>query len=162
MEIFEADSGDARMIAEELWLPLAREMEDLSDYNELAEGDVAEKSREYRQKRLKEDDYTSFVAEVDGEKAGFVTVHDREHAPVFAKGVSGEISELFVKEEFRRQGVARKLIETAEEWCRGRGLDAVELSVDRGNRKARELYRDEGYEAIRTRMRKEDIGDRQD
>lgn len=157
MDIFEAEVSDARMIAEELWLPLAREMEEVSDYNELAEGDVVTRSTDYREKRLAEEDYTVFIAEIEGEKAGFATVHDREHAPVFAKGTSGEISELFVKKDFRRQGIAGELIDKAVKWCRNRGLEAVELSVDTGNSSARELYEGKGFREIRSRMRKTDI-----
>ncbi len=157
MEIFEAKPGDADRLAEDLWLPLAKEMENLSDYNELADTDVLEKSSEHRRKRLEEDDYTSFILEVEDEYAGFVTVHDRKHAPVFAKDTSGEISELFVKKKFRRNGYADQLIDRGVEWCRNRELQAVELSVDTGNEKARELYEKKGFTEVRSRMRKENV-----
>jgi ribosomal protein S18 acetylase RimI-like enzyme len=157
MDLYRAEPSDAEELVEDLWLPLAKEMEQVSDYNELAEGDVRERSVDYRRERLSEEGYTSFILSVEGEKAGFVTVHEREHPPVFAKGTSGEISELYVREEFRRKGYAGKLIEKAVEWCRSRGLEAVELSVDRDNEKAMKLYRENGFREVRKRMRREDL-----
>ena len=57
------------------------------------------------------------------------------------------LDELFVREEHRGTGVGRQALARIEEICRGLGLEAVRLEVERTNRVAQELYRKTGYEA---------------
>ena len=50
-----------------------------------------------------------------------------------------------VQPEYRRRGVARRLLERAEQEARARGLAVMALAVTESNRKARTLYRTAGY-----------------
>ena len=50
---------------------------------------------------------------------------------------------VYVDAEFRRRGIARKVMETILEWCRGEGLAAVFLHAsDEGRR----LYESMGFQ----------------
>jgi GNAT superfamily N-acetyltransferase len=56
----------------------------------------------------------------------------------------GNILNVYTQTEFRRQGLARRLTETAVEWCRANGIATVILHAsDEG----RPLYRSLGFEA---------------
>jgi len=56
----------------------------------------------------------------------------------------GNILNVYTRPEFRRQGLARRLIETAIDWCRANGVRTVILyASDEG----RPLYRALGFEA---------------
>jgi len=59
-----------------------------------------------------------------------------------------------VRKGHRGRGIGRWLMELAEWWAREHGFDAIELNVDGNNPPARHLYRSQGYQELRVRMRK--------
>jgi ribosomal protein S18 acetylase RimI-like enzyme len=61
-------------------------------------------------------------------------------------GVRGWIYHLAVAPEFRRRGVATKLVRTAESALRRRGCPKVNLQVRAGNHQVIAFYRSLGYE----------------
>jgi len=54
----------------------------------------------------------------------------------------GNILNVYTRKEFRRQGLARRLTETAVEWCRSNGVATVILHA---SEQGRELYRSLGF-----------------
>jgi ribosomal protein S18 acetylase RimI-like enzyme len=56
--------------------------------------------------------------------------------------------------EARGQKLGRLLMQRAEAEARERAIEDIELSVAGNNRRARDLYRDLGYETVRRTMRK--------
>jgi len=56
----------------------------------------------------------------------------------------GNIVNVYTAREFRRRGLARVLMETAVEWCRGNGLDIVILHA---SPEGRALYESIGFAA---------------
>jgi ribosomal protein S18 acetylase RimI-like enzyme len=65
-----------------------------------------------------------------------------------------EVTTMGVMREARGEGLGRLLMQKAESEARERGIADIELSVAGNNRRARELYRDLGYETVRRTMRK--------
>jgi len=61
----------------------------------------------------------------------------------------GFIAYMAVEPESRRHGVARQLLQAAEEQARARGLPVVALMVTEDNVAARELYAQAGYRTER-------------
>lgn len=55
------------------------------------------------------------------------------------------LDELYVEPSYRRQGLGRRATEFIAERARERGVTAIHLEVDEGNRAAEELYRRAGY-----------------
>ena len=55
------------------------------------------------------------------------------------------VYDLWVSPEARRQGVARRLLERAEDWCRRQGYRKLKLEVAASNRAARSLYASDGF-----------------
>jgi len=65
-----------------------------------------------------------------------------------------EVTTMGIVPEARGQKLGRLLMQRAEAEARERGIEDIELSVEGNNRRARDLYRDLGYETVRSTMRK--------
>jgi len=65
-----------------------------------------------------------------------------------------EVTTMGVVREARSEGLGRLLMHKAESEARERGIQDIELSVAGNNRRARDLYRDLGYDTVRRTMRK--------
>jgi ribosomal protein S18 acetylase RimI-like enzyme len=65
-----------------------------------------------------------------------------------------EVTTMGIAPEFRGLGYGRLLMNKAEEVARQMGFGTIELSVSGNNRRARDLYRDLGYDTTRRTMRK--------
>jgi ribosomal protein S18 acetylase RimI-like enzyme len=65
-----------------------------------------------------------------------------------------EVTTMGIVREARGQKLGRLLMQRAEAEARERGIEDIELSVEGNNRRARDLYRDLGYETVRSTMRK--------
>ncbi|HEY8450428.1 MAG TPA: ribosomal protein S18-alanine N-acetyltransferase, partial [Bacillota bacterium] len=80
-----------------------------------------------------------FVAEVDGAVAGYAglwIILDEAH-----------VTNIAVHPDFRRRGVAQKLLETLFQRAAQRGCDRMTLEVRKSNIAAQTLYRRFGFEA---------------
>lgn len=85
------------------------------------------------------------VAERDGMLLGFLAGRVRPQPPYFGGQATGFLSELFVAEAHRRQGIADALLAAATLWFAERGIVRVELPVLVENADAREFYRRRGW-----------------
>jgi len=63
-------------------------------------------------------------------------------------GVQGIITDLFIREAYRRQGLGARMISAIVSFCRTNGISAIELQVTRGNRRARDFYHSLGFETL--------------
>ncbi|WP_231187193.1 GNAT family N-acetyltransferase [Haladaptatus sp. DYF46] len=138
---------------DELWLPFAREMAAMDDFDTLADSGVRENVFSYVKDRFSDDDIATFVAEEDG-LVGYVSVEKRSSPPVFARGPRGYIDGLFVCVDHRQEGVASALLSRAEAWARRLECEFVSLDVHADNHVARSLYRRADYVTKRYRMTK--------
>jgi ribosomal protein S18 acetylase RimI-like enzyme len=68
------------------------------------------------------------------------------------------ITEFFVLEEYRRQGIGRRLLEAAEAELSKRGITHFHLSTDESNAAALALYRSVGYELTSVMLEKDRAG----
>ena len=51
------------------------------------------------------------------------------------------ISDLFIKKDFRKKGIAKKLIKECITWCKREKINEIFLDVDIHNLKAKQLYK---------------------
>ncbi len=61
------------------------------------------------------------------------------------RGRDAFIDELYIQEQYRRQGIGKKALQLAEKICRESGIQAVHLEVERENTRARSLYGKVGF-----------------
>ena len=59
-----------------------------------------------------------------------------------------EIKRMFVKEEFRRNGIAGKILKELESWAKESGFSACVLETGKKQPEAIRLYQNSGYEII--------------
>jgi GNAT superfamily N-acetyltransferase len=80
---------------------------------------------------------TVFVAEVDGDPAGYVAVERAEEAM--------RVDQLFVSPEHEAEGIGRQLFEHAEGYAISEGALALQVVVSGGDRRALDFYRGRGF-----------------
>lgn len=78
-----------------------------------------------------------------GEHAGFLCGIVKRSACY--RELSAEVTELFVRPDFRRRGAARALLEAFLELCRQEGAATVTLLTGEDNASARRLYESAGF-----------------
>ncbi len=84
-----------------------------------------------------------WIAERDGVVLGYVLacfVFSLEHG-----GLTAELDECFVRENFRGGGIGGRLLGTAETALREAGCTNIALQLGRGNDEARAFYHRHGY-----------------
>jgi GNAT superfamily N-acetyltransferase len=94
-----------------------------------------------------------FVAEdADGERVGFI--HLQRTEDFFTRRSNCHISDLAVLPEQEGKGVARALLQHADDWARQHHCQLLTLAVFPGNERARALYESCGYGVDLLRMAK--------
>lgn len=151
MRIRQASSDDAVAIVDELWMPFARDMAKLDDYNALA-SDIRADAIEHREEKLSQANYCAQLAVEDDAFVGFATGEVQPSAPVFERGATLAISEAYVRPDWRQQGIASALLEALEAWADERGYETASLSVNADNHAAKAFYESLGFEAKRFQM----------
>jgi GNAT superfamily N-acetyltransferase len=102
-----------------------------------------EAARRFIEERLKKGDSTIFVARVDGHIVGFTQLYP-SFSSVSMKRV-WILNDLFVDETYRGHGVAKLLLNAAENCARKTGAIRVILSTQISNIAAQKLYESRGY-----------------
>lgn len=152
MEIREAKIEDAESIVSELYIPMAREIAGLID-NNIADG-AEEEALEHRKDTLENEDGLCLIAENNKELVGLISVSIQERSPIFEETRYVKVHDLYVKEQYRNEGVAKKLFKNAEKWAANQGTNSIELNVDTPNKSAISFYQRQGFDEIRKKMRK--------
>lgn len=101
-------------------------------YEANARGDIAEWTKE---------SHDLFVITKSGQPVGFLHLNMRGSTVCW-------IEDIFVAEEFRRQGIASEAIMQAEELLRKRGVKGVSMDVVPDNLPALRLYHRLGYDRL--------------
>jgi ribosomal protein S18 acetylase RimI-like enzyme len=60
-----------------------------------------------------------------------------------------ELRRMYIDPDFRRRGIARRMLDFAERECRRRNRPAMNLSTSELQREALALYRNAGYALVR-------------
>ena len=84
------------------------------------------------------------VAVIDNHVIGFTGL--RIVPNIFYPGAHAEITELFVEEKYRRQGIASALMRCAEKIAKTRDAKEIVLHTGEDNQSARALYATLGYD----------------
>lgn len=98
----------------------------------------------------------AFRDAVNDNNAVFLVAEDEMHRILGYIGMyvslpEGEITNVAVAEEFRGQGVGRKLVSAIRQWAKEHGLDRVVLEVRSSNQAAIHVYHQEGFVKLGTR-----------
>jgi diamine N-acetyltransferase len=63
-------------------------------------------------------------------------------------GMEGIVTDLFVREKYRGRGLGEQALEYVSDYCRTRGISAIELQVEKENTAAQAFYRRLGFRKL--------------
>jgi len=99
--------------------------------------EMQEASEQYLREALETGIYRAWLAETaDGRvvSGGGIAIVPWPGSPGFPSTRRGWILSVYTEPEFRRRGIARRLMETIVEWCRGEGFAYVSLHASQDGR----------------------------
>jgi GNAT superfamily N-acetyltransferase len=102
-----------------------------------------EAARAFMQERFQKNDSTVFVVRDDGQMVGYIQLFP-SFSSVSMKRV-WILNDLFVQEAHRKKGVAKLLMDAAENFARETGAVRIILSTQVSNIAAQSLYESLGY-----------------
>jgi ribosomal protein S18 acetylase RimI-like enzyme len=100
------------------------------------------------QERINDPSYRLTVAELGGELVGYCLSYVSKKPYFFRLGKFGFIGDLFVREEYRRQGYGRLLVEDVHDFFRRKKVEQVELLVAEGNVNTIRFWEKQGYKSL--------------
>ncbi len=104
--------------------------------------------------RLSDADARVLVVEINGEVVGFVNgVIANITTEMFMPLRCGLLSDIYLKEGYRRQGLGRQLVERLTWWFRSQGVRTFEWHVSARNHEALAFWNSIGGETTMMRMR---------
>jgi ribosomal protein S18 acetylase RimI-like enzyme len=87
-----------------------------------------------------------FIADVDGQVAGFMLCR-LKRVPTYMGGVMvGELSDMWINTDARRLGIGDKLSRLAIDWMREQGAHSIEIQILRDNEASWKLYERMGFQ----------------
>jgi len=91
-----------------------------------------------------------FLAEVDGDIAGYVTVLTKVSSGELEDGdiEYGLVADLLVRRNHRGSGIGRKLLNVAESYARDQDVKWLRIAALSGNRPAVEMYNSMGFSKL--------------
>ena len=81
--------------------------------------------------------------------AGYCALRVDRAPPIYRERLRAEITDLWVQQGCRRQGVARRLVAEAFEWVGERGAQRVEIRVSSSNASGRAFWTALGFASER-------------
>ncbi len=92
--------------------------------------------------------YVTLVAEAEDRLVGFAEVGVRSVAEGCPPGSAAYLEGIWVEADWRRRGVARALLEAAEQWARDRGLAHFGSDALLDNEASHAWHRAAGFEEV--------------
>jgi len=89
--------------------------------------DAERRARPIFAAQLELDTEVMFIADIDHVPVGLLRCVESASSPLLIPDRYCYVSSVYVRPEFRRQGVLRKLLDRAREWCDERGLAEMRL-----------------------------------
>jgi ribosomal protein S18 acetylase RimI-like enzyme len=90
-------------------------------------------------------DAAIFVYDEGGDVSGLCIARIDQSPPIMQETERAEITDLGVREDARRQGIATALVDQALAWVRECGVGRVEVQVATGNREGQAFWRARGF-----------------
>ncbi|HOE96117.1 MAG TPA: GNAT family N-acetyltransferase [Candidatus Sumerlaeota bacterium] len=149
-DIRPAQTGDLTAILE-LWSAMMRDHERSDERIRLAPGAVAA-YRTYANYHVSHPDSQVLVAEADSEIVGFVLLTISRNLPMFQPAHYGYLSDMAVREDWRRRGVGQALLDRVRRWLMARDIHTIQLQYYDFNELGAAFWKAMGFRPYYTRM----------
>jgi ribosomal protein S18 acetylase RimI-like enzyme len=93
------------------------------------------------------------IAEVDKQIAGYLIIIIKKNIPIFKIEKLGEITDIYLKKEYRDKGISNKLRDEVIKWCKLKQISKITLNVFPENIHARKIYEKWGFNEFLIEMR---------
>jgi GNAT superfamily N-acetyltransferase len=123
----------------DLWVQLLDEQDELEDRFGIAD-DARERWDNDFPLWLDDETYRVYVAEQDGEIAGFSTAHRWGPPPIYEESSEVYLDELYVRPDDRREGIGTQLVDAVSDWADRIGARRIRLQVLSANEPARAFW----------------------
>lgn len=103
-----------------------------------------------------ESEEAEFIVAVDDSKLIGMTalfIEDTLPYECFVSHRYLNFADLYVEEEYRKQGIGKQLIQAVKNWAKVKEVDYIELLVLKQNTKAMQLYLEQEFEVTHSTMR---------
>ena len=117
--------------------------------------ETKERYLSYLRTDLQREKRAVFMAEIDGKIIGILLAKYFNPLLISKFSKKGYISNVYIIEEYRRKGVAIKLINTAESWLKEKGVHHLTLEIHKDNTPAIMLCDQKGFNNYTIKMSKE-------
>lgn len=144
MKIRKANTKDCDDLVNELWKKLIKKHESMHQWFSLVDN-ASVMFREHLKSQINNEDGLVLVAEIEDELIGYTKAKIGERSPVHERSRIGEIDDIFVKEEYRRLNVGRRLVKKCHEWFKEKGIDLLSVDVLRVNGVGQSFWDSLGY-----------------
>ncbi len=114
--------------------------------------DAASKVQGYCQEQLSSDSASYVLAIEDQQPIGYISVQLQKGPPVFEYPQIGFIDGLYVKDEYRRRGIGKKLVSLALEWLQDKAIVRIQLTVAALNQGGIDFWKNCGFTELMYRM----------
>jgi GNAT superfamily N-acetyltransferase len=145
--------GDVDGICE-LWKQFARLREGLTNSRILNE-DAADYFFGYATGLLQRKDTLTLVAEDGGKLVGYLIATKQRRPPIYHHTRVAYLSDAFVDESHRGQGILRAFMEELQAWCKKEDITAIDVQLFDNNQDAKAVYRKLGFRDYRVMFRRE-------
>ncbi|MBN2422992.1 GNAT family N-acetyltransferase [Candidatus Woesearchaeota archaeon] len=160
MQIREAELKDVPAIVE-IWKEFLKDHDSIIlENNEklkphiIRRNNAPELYKDFITKHINSEEGAIFLAEKENIILGYTLVYIKENIPVFEIEKTGYFSDLYVKKEYRRQGISTKLKEKALEWFKKKGMEYASIALYPDNPLAHSIYKKWGFFDYHVEMRK--------
>lgn len=154
-----ATQQDTKRISE-LWLEMVTYHQQFDPQMFRASEKGADYYRQNIMSRLSDSQTRILVVEENREVVGYVLGMIVNITPeMFAPIQSGFLADIFIEEDFRRQGLGRELVERLVLWFQAHNVDYFEWHVSKRNVEAVKFWESIGGETTMLRMRARIQGD---
>ena len=103
----------------------------------------SEKGETYFEKLIKEG--TVWVA-VDNDKVIGYLAGSIDGKPSYATKSLAELDNFYIDEEYRRQGIGKRLVQEFKAYCINQGIEEIKVTASSRNINAREFYKNNGFD----------------
>ena len=93
------------------------------------------------------------IAEFEKKIAGYLIIIIKKNVPIFKLEKLAEITDLYIKEEFRGKGISNKIRDEVLKWCKIKKISSITLDLLPKNIHAKRIYEKWGFNEFLIEMR---------